>query len=256
MRTVDDRNRRLRLRQHLHLQQPSPPAEPSLLRGLLCELSGFSINYKGDIGNAANRSADIPEDQNCSLWIVGLFAGMTVSRLLDGVTRVGPTGKVYATVISDAQPDKGHTGAAAKIVFFTRQGADRLKAAIDAQRLDGVIGRRVRVSFNRIRSAPQPASDNSRVVIIWGPSGLVDYGRLEALFKERIEYQTESVTWHDEPATGTTILEWRFGSFRAQAQAVCMYLSKEHHQTLKWKYGRDPCEGFYGPGVANGGMLC
>ncbi|KAH6690473.1 hypothetical protein F5X68DRAFT_70313 [Plectosphaerella plurivora] len=219
---------------------PEPEPEPSNLRKRMCKANGFSVNYKGDISNAANRSANIPDHLNCSLWIVGLYAGMTVSRLLHGVTLVGPTGKIFATVISDAQPDKGHNGAAAKIVFFDRVGAERLKAAIEAQRLDNILGRRVRVSFNRIRSAPQVHSNLSRVLFIWGPRELVNHLRLHALFKDKVEYQTEAVVIHEDNADGA-VIEWRFGSYRNQASAVNNYLSVEHNTTLRWMYADDPC---------------
>ena len=35
-------------------------------------MAGFSPNYRGNINLASNRSANIPEDQNCSVFIQGL----------------------------------------------------------------------------------------------------------------------------------------------------------------------------------------
>jgi len=237
-----DRMRALRERQHpATIGLPVDATARDSFRSILCQLNGFSSNYKGDISNRANRSADIPEEENASLWIVGLEAGINVSKLLGCIAHLGRTGKIWATVISDAQPEKGHAGSAAKIVFFERVGAERVKNAIEQGRLNQFIGRSVRATFNRIRSAPQPASECSRVLLVRGPRVLVNREMLDRLFSERFMYQTECVTVIEEGAA-MRVLEWRFGSFRSQAQAAGMLLSREYRGIVTWAYGKDPCD--------------
>lgn len=216
------------------------PSDPDDLRGMICQLRGFSTNYKGDISNDSNRSANIPEHENTSLWIVGLYAAMDTARLLSSIAHLGPTGKIWATVISNAQPEKGHAGSAAKIVFFDRVGAERLKQAIEEGRLNGIVGRAVRVTFNRIRSAPQTPTESSRVLLIRGPGQLVNRTFLDQLFTSRFVYQTEAVNVLEQTMLHTSI-EWRFGSFRSQAQSAGMLLSREYGNVINWVYGRDPC---------------
>lgn len=83
-------------------------------------IKGFSPNYKGNPDLDRNRSATIPEDMNCSLFLVGLPADVTTHELLAGVRNVG---RVYATHINPPEPEKGHEQSAAKIVFFERSAA-------------------------------------------------------------------------------------------------------------------------------------
>ena len=80
-----------------------------------------SPNYLGDLSVARNKSANIPENENCALWIMGVHPGVTHRALLAAIRGVG---NVYAAVIN---PPRGfHSGAATKIVFFARHEAEKL----------------------------------------------------------------------------------------------------------------------------------
>lgn len=81
---------------------------------------GFSVNYMGDATNERNRSADIPDEQNCSLYITGLPVDVTVRDIFDDIRNIG---KVFSLHISPRR--EGHSRAAAAIVFFTRTAAGR-----------------------------------------------------------------------------------------------------------------------------------
>jgi hypothetical protein len=85
-------------------------------------LKGFSPNYRGDPDLARNQSADIPPDQNCSLFMVGLAPNLTTHELLAGIRDCG---RVYATHINPPAPEKGHAFSAAKLVFFERKSAGK-----------------------------------------------------------------------------------------------------------------------------------
>lgn len=99
--------------------QPQQPENPWEARAQLL-IKGFSPNYRGDPDLARNRSAAIPAEQNCSLFVVGLAPDVTTHELLSGIRGVG---RVYATHINPPDPVRGHFGSAAKVVFFERAGA-------------------------------------------------------------------------------------------------------------------------------------
>lgn len=82
---------------------------------------GVSKNYLGDLSVPENYSANIPESQNYSLWLMGL-PDVTYSALLRSIRGLG---KVYATWINHASEQ--HRTAAAKIVLFDREAAETLK---------------------------------------------------------------------------------------------------------------------------------
>jgi len=59
--------------------------------------AGVSANYRGNYNLEINRPANIPEDQNCSVFITSLPADITVHRLLVAIRDIG---RVWATVIN------------------------------------------------------------------------------------------------------------------------------------------------------------
>ncbi|EXF74356.1 hypothetical protein CFIO01_10400 [Colletotrichum fioriniae PJ7] len=206
------------------------------------ELYNLPSNYAGDPTNLRNQSAPVKDEENTALFITRLPANCTHTILLKAMACRAPVGKVYATVINDADPAAGKRYAAAKVVFFDRSGAENCFRAIKQGRLV-VGGRRPRVVWNRIKSAGQPDTSNSRVVLIRGPSELVRRDVLDSWFSKKFSYQTEDVLVRRVQQAGVTVLEWRFGSFRAQAEAATMFMSENELDgtKLEWRWGVDPC---------------
>jgi hypothetical protein len=66
--------------------------------------AGVSANYKGDYTLARNRPADIPEHENCSVFITGLPGNLTTNQLLSAIR---DTGRIWASVINP--PVSEHT---------------------------------------------------------------------------------------------------------------------------------------------------
>lgn len=102
-----------------------------------------SANYRGDLSNPNNQSADIPVDQNTSVFIEGLPADCTVRELVGGsrcgsntsqqhTTPAAPaqllraTGKIYALSVAGPKPQAGIRTSCAKLVYWDRSGVDRL----------------------------------------------------------------------------------------------------------------------------------
>ncbi|KAH6632154.1 hypothetical protein F5144DRAFT_630051 [Chaetomium tenue] len=232
--------------------------------------AGVSGNYRGDINNPRNLSANIPEDHSCSFWLRGLPAGTTVHSLLAAVRGVG---RVYCTVIAPANRPYGWPTAAAKLVFFERGAAQRfwgLYGRGGGGSGEGgtttttttptptptttpttepllVGGQRVVVERNRTRVAEATLPRGyTRVVRVTGLPGVINVGALLA------EFQAKFVFEMDEVAVGTedritfagvlrlVVVEFRFGSFRCQAQTAHRLL--QGRPGLEVRYGRDPCD--------------
>ncbi|KAK3294488.1 uncharacterized protein B0H64DRAFT_463409 [Chaetomium fimeti] len=212
--------------------------------------AGVSGNYRGDINNPRNLSANIAEEQNCSFWLRRLPADTTVTTLLAAVRGIG---RVYCTVIAPASRAHGWHTAAAKLVFFDQAAARRFWAlygrrAVGPQAVPLVVGgQHVLVERNRTRVAETTLPrDTSRVVRVTGPAAVVNVGALLA------EFQANFVFEMDEVAIGTedrvtavglqtfVVVEFRFGSFRCQAQIA--YRLLQGRRGLEVRYGRDPCD--------------
>ncbi|KAI0419686.1 hypothetical protein F5X98DRAFT_384456 [Xylaria grammica] len=227
-------------------QAPVEVTTNDQIRTLLA--GGVSPNYMGDPYRVANQSANIPEHLNTSVWITNLPPDLTVKMLLDNVRGCG---KVYATVVNGPEHNH-HITAASKLVFFDVAGCENLLN----QSLQGrfVVGGYVpRVRRNRIRTAAKPPSPSSRVLHIEGPGCLVNESYLAAL------YRTANITWQDEEVIvlsstdRLTRLEWRFGSFRCQAESAWHLIERVKRmpdmppwlqqlwQRVTVHFGVDPC---------------
>ncbi|KAK1771621.1 hypothetical protein QBC33DRAFT_592071 [Phialemonium atrogriseum] len=217
---------------------PFPPQHEAWAR----MIAGFSPNYCGNISLSRNRSADIPEHQNCSLFILNLPADITTRELLANIRNAG---RVYATHINAPEPDKGHGTCAAKVIFFERPAAEHLFDQCRGAGGFAMAGRaeRGRVIWNRIRTAEQGGPRHqTRVLQIAGPAGVVNEPFLTAYFQSKLDFQVDEVL-DVGGAAERRVVEYRFGSFRCQAEAARMALAREwsEHDVKVW-FGPDPCD--------------
>ena len=201
--------------------------------------AGFSPNYQGNIHIERNRSADIPAGENCSLFVIGLPPDVTTRQLLASIRRAG---RIYATHINPPEPEKNHLSSAAKIIFFEVEAARRF---CESASLGGFVvgGQKARVVHNRIRTAAAPdPKHSSRVLIIYGPKHMVNAETLTVFFRSKLDFQIDEIINLPSPANqpGFGLIEYRFGSYRCQAQAAKMALSREFSE-IKVYYGVDPC---------------
>lgn len=182
-------------------------------------------------------SEDIPENQNCALWVVGLPAEVTIKTLLDGIRGVG---KVAATVVKSA--DANHPTAAVKIVFFTRRQAQTLLVLATNrcfQVLDRVI---TAVSWNQVKCGPYPHKEWSRAIKTTGPAEIMDISKLKGWFTNRFNYDLDRVMEVPCMIPGKVSLRWDFGSARCQSAWAKAALERELPGIVKVEWVRDRCE--------------
>ncbi|TLS25706.1 hypothetical protein PpBr36_07282 [Pyricularia pennisetigena] len=217
-------------------------------------MNGFSPNYQGDTSLANNRSANIPESESCSLFILGLPPTLTTTQLLGAIR---DTGRVWASHINKPEPSRGHATCAAKVIFFERAAARRFYEAHQPHNggfvTDPASGLPpARVLWNRIRSAEVgppstgASGDKSRVLLIYGPQRKISEKWLTDYFAGKMDFQIDrafELARDVNPVTGEimVLFEYRFGSFRCQAEAAKMALAREHKNEIQVWYGDDPC---------------
>jgi hypothetical protein len=197
---------------------------------------GFSDNYLGDRTLDRNASADISDDENCALWITRLPADTTHHDLLAQIRGTG--GRIYACVINP--PTKiGHHHSAAKVVFFERSAAERLFDK--GQRGEFIVGGyRCNVAWNRIKTGEQKLGCiRSRALVVMGDPKFVNEDALLDWFSGRFMFDLdEAVTYMTRDRQA--IIEWRFASYRCQAEAAKMALAREQPDVV-CRFGPDPC---------------
>ncbi|KAI0834604.1 hypothetical protein F5Y06DRAFT_300456 [Hypoxylon sp. FL0890] len=235
------------------LERPVPSSVPAGLSQLVTSegSTDWSPNprYRGNPSLERNRSADIPDEMNCRLWITGLPPTCTVSDLLGAIKDIGP---VYASYVVPPPNDYKKNGksirtAAASLTFFTEIAANRFLARHSVHRF--TVGDHITtVGRHRIRTAPVPVGRKSRVLVIRGNPEIVTPERLARLCLEswNIKYDTDFIKYR--PGKESSEVVWAFGSYRAQAQAVYWAidkpwdgLTKEQAETVTVNFAPDPC---------------
>ncbi|KAG6366108.1 hypothetical protein INS49_000284 [Diaporthe citri] len=204
---------------------------------------GFSPDYHGDPYLLRNQSANIPDHLNCSLFLVNLPSSLTTHRLIAAIHAMGPTGRIYATHINAPEPDRKHYGCAAKVIFFELAAAKAFYKACE-ERGFNVDGFAVRVMWNRIKTAQQDhARSTTRVLLIGGKPDFVNPVTLTEYFCTKLQFQIDSIITHSDGLRGDrdAVVEYRFGSFRCQAEAAKMALVREHPE-VRCFFHCDPCD--------------
>ncbi|KAI1456084.1 hypothetical protein F4805DRAFT_476337 [Annulohypoxylon moriforme] len=193
------------------------------------QITGISANYGGNIFLQSNQSANISEELSTSLWLTNLPPDCTHQLLLGAIRGCG---KIYAAVINPPvisnnyySPGSQHSTAASKLVFFDRAGLDRLMAKSLAGEFS-VGGYVPRLRMNRIKSAPRPAGPHCRVLHIEGPSTIVNERFLGDFFQSKFKYELEIVLTLGQHGARTR-QEWRFGSYRCQAESARQAINRE-----------------------------
>ncbi|KAH9990386.1 hypothetical protein F4779DRAFT_637931 [Xylariaceae sp. FL0662B] len=214
--------------------------EPSRqLRDASTGNQGQASGYRGDRNVPSNRSENVPSERNTNLWLTGLPEDTTVTDLLGSIRGVG---RVRATVIHPAE--SGHAQAAASISFFEREDAEKFYH-LCKQKIIKVRGDAVNVDWNRNRIDQVENNRASRVLLIAGDEDFVNKESLDNFFKERFVYDIDKVVDHGvvTPPDGGRIgrLEYRFGSWRSQAQSAEMALTFEQVGKVLVEFGEDPC---------------
>ncbi|KAM7197234.1 hypothetical protein V8F33_005662, partial [Rhypophila sp. PSN 637] len=199
--------------------------------------TGCSDNYKGNHFLPSNRSANIPEKDNCSFFITGLPPGIDTRILLAHIRDVG---RIFASYINDANPVAGHHTSAAKLVFFEKTAAQHFWERHREQLPLMVCGYAAKVVRNRIKVAePDWPSSYTRVVVISGPAEIVERGVLLKIFEAHFVFHVDTIL--EDP--GWRTIEIRFGSWRSQAQTSFQVLGNHpDYRGVRIRYGRDPCD--------------
>ncbi|KAK0724933.1 hypothetical protein B0H67DRAFT_479764, partial [Lasiosphaeris hirsuta] len=204
----------------------------------------FSHNYRGDRTLRSNMSIDVPDDDNCALFITGLPSMITTRVLL---AHIRNTGRIWQAHINP--PDgRWHAFAAAKVTFFARAAAE---AFYRASQEDGFIvrGVRAKVQFNRHKVASQPVGSvyKTRVLIIKGNPALVNLGNLTNIMAGEIKFWDLDDHFvrpigNPERGEGMVELTLQFGSFRAQAESANIVLNRRLGALgVTFCFGIDPC---------------
>ncbi|CAJ2501504.1 Uu.00g043570.m01.CDS01 [Anthostomella pinea] len=231
---------------------PGPSASQSHTQAVILPPTS---NYRGDPNTPENQCADIPSDQNVSRFVAGLPPNCTINMLLGSIREIG---KVYSSNMVPPDSSFGYSTAGAKIVFWDRAGAHRLDDLWGQG--DWYVGTYMLILRpNRIRMAEHVASRCSRVLVLHGPSCIVDRHYLTAFFQRLFTFDmNDVVVIIEDQVHKVRKLEYRFASYRCQAQFAEKWCREAKHgrqipwapmslverqawRQVKISWGSDPC---------------
>lgn len=188
--------------------------------------TGMAKNYRGDPGNIFHHSFHwLPDEQNCSFWIVFLPSNVTENQLPGAIRNCG---NIYAAHINKEEAGTCWHHAAAKVVFLTQEGATNFSEQYMADQSLIVGGKRARITRNRTKTPEQTGLDEdvSRCVRVRGTPNIVNARYLMWCFEQCFHFEIDEIITHSSSEYLRDI-EIRFGSFRAQAQFAVKVLTTE-----------------------------
>jgi hypothetical protein len=212
---------------------------------MVMEKEGIKINYPhlkdlkyvGDISSKSFRVQvqNLPDKENCSLWITRLHKEANVKALL----RTVRTGAVFAVHINP--PDEKHEWSAAKLVFMNSSAAAAFVEQSNTRGGISVLKSRIRVVYNRHGYRDYDHPERSRVLQIKGPKGTMDGNFWLAYFGKCVEFQLEGTSKLED---NQDILEFRFARVDGQAESLHQAITREpkFKGVYEVGYARDPCE--------------
>ena len=197
----------------------------------------FSERYLGQHTDS-NASANIPEHFNCAIWMRNLPPDVTYQELLGSIHGVG---RIWCSYINHPDFEKHHT-AAAKVVFYCAESA-RAFLQFVWTRTPEIRHYPIRADLNRIRSSPHSlAEGTSRVLIVTGEDWFANEDYLIEWFGQQCQFQFDRTVLHVK-LNGRAVIEFRFGSYRSQAEACYKALTINCPRGFhKVDFGDDPCE--------------
>ncbi|KAI1873772.1 uncharacterized protein JN550_003041 [Neoarthrinium moseri] len=204
-----------------------------------------SRGYRGNLRLERNRDADIPDEENCRLWLTGIPPDTDYAQLLS-FRNVGP---VYASHLTEPQLYTRQSDGidvysrAASITFFRAEDANHFLR--DHQERNFQIDDwKIDMRRHRIRTRSTQIRGRSRILLIKGDPAVVHPRALDSIIRNiwQIYYDVDFLQY--EEANGCGRLEIAFGSFRAQAEQVVCRLQNFRPQRIVVEYLKDPCAGF------------
>ncbi|KAI1869497.1 hypothetical protein JX265_006587 [Neoarthrinium moseri] len=210
------------------------PVEDSITRN--------SRAYHGNLYLERNRDADIPDEENCRLWLTGIPPETHYGGLLS-FRNAGP---IYASHLTEPQlytrwsDGKEVYSRAASITFFRAEDANRFLLAHQDNNLR-INGWMIDMRRHRIRTRSMHPCGRSRVLLIKGDPAVVHPRALDLIIRNvwRIYYDVDFLHYEEWNGCGKLVIA--FGSFRAQAQQVAFHLQTAYAQQVVIEYLDDPC---------------
>ncbi|KAK8017319.1 hypothetical protein PG993_013645 [Apiospora rasikravindrae] len=193
-----------------------------------------SARYGGNRQAPSNLSADIPEEQNCSMFIRNLPPWLTYAQLFAAFRGVGRFASVHIN-----HPTEEHATSAAK----NRASAAELMRRIENREVV-IDGYKANAAWDRIRVPAKPHVGGSRAIRVTGHPFVVNTEHLLSYFNAHFFFELEGMTLvHRGYATAT--VEIQFASFTNQAENAFRLIRKDGEfsgDKVSVNYIRDPCE--------------
>ncbi|KAI1329390.1 hypothetical protein F5Y16DRAFT_108771 [Xylariaceae sp. FL0255] len=193
--------------------------------------------YRGDHFAPGNQSADIPDEENTSIYMDRLPATLNYPTLFAALHKTGTVKQCHI-----GPPDqKNPLTCNVKLIYFAHEDAAAvLKAAkAGAFKIAGIVPR---TCWNRVKVPEQNPGNKTRCLRIKGQSWLANQAVLECIWSlHGLWWNAKKVLDLGEVADGISIVHYNFGSWRCQANKAKKILETSFPGVLEVTYRADPC---------------
>ncbi|KAI1802414.1 hypothetical protein F4811DRAFT_529754 [Daldinia bambusicola] len=197
--------------EHSDANQLSTPRPPYL---------SANANYQSTVLSRRNYVKSITDEETCSVWVTYLPPYCDYAMLAHALKE---TGKIYSMLIHP--PRDNDPSSAAKIVFWDRQGVDRLIQLFVSGEF--MVGRsRPNVTYCRRKVSDQIPSVQTRVLEIRGPMQIVNPEFLYDFFIQRFQFDVENIKIM-KVRNGIVTMRWTFSSYRCQSQFAFIHIHSQ-----------------------------
>ncbi|KAM7195540.1 hypothetical protein V8F20_007436, partial [Naviculisporaceae sp. PSN 640] len=213
--------------------------------------AGMSVNYHGDPGCARNYSdLTLPSHRNTSFWIDRLPWNVTESEMFSAIRGCGRIDVLHINRGKAIDPSF-NDGAAARLIFFTEQGAANCWARYGSEKNPGafkVRGVAARVCRDRLKTPEHPDAGTpaSRCIRMTGSKDEITAEAVIKWLRETIVFQLDEVVYHKTPDANMVSFTLRFARFSGQANLAYQALRRADHfrrlSSFQFWFDHDPCE--------------
>ncbi|KAF8859059.1 hypothetical protein BDZ45DRAFT_801928 [Acephala macrosclerotiorum] len=200
-------------------------------------------SYQGDAFSKPylDQVENLPDHENCSLWIKRIPDGTPHSAFFDNIH----CGAVWSLHMNPSTVD--HSTMGATLVFMKPESA---AAVVKRFKTHGIQmgGNWLDVRYNKHGKREQSGNE-TRVLRIEGPPDMMTWGYWYQYFKVACVFQLDRYLYIPCHIFGRVRMEFRFSRVDGQSQSCRQKIERDPDMSLKgvlvW-YGPDPCDQVFG----------
>ncbi|CZR62309.1 uncharacterized protein PAC_12206 [Phialocephala subalpina] len=202
-----------------------------------------NTSYQGDAFSKPylDQVENLPDSENCSLWIKYIPDGTPHSAFFDNIY----CGAVWSLYLNSCTAN--HDTMGATLVFMKPESAAIVIKRFKTHGIQ-IGGNWLDIRYNKHGKRAQYGTE-TRVLRIDGPPDMMTWAFWHSYFKTACVFQLDRYLYLPSPYSGQNRMEFRFARVDGQAQSCRQKIERDEYMKSKGvmvQYGPDPCGQVFG----------